>query len=80
MEKEPTKKERRPPEKSLDASQGQAVRFLLNVMNATIYSSGEDYENAVEEFFPQVQALGHLIGARSIDEVSEFIRRRSNWW
>lgn len=80
MEKEPTKKKRRPPEPGLDASQGQAVRFLLNVMNATIYSSGDDYRSAVEEFFPQVQALGHLIGARSIDEVSEFIRRRSNWW
>ena len=80
MEKEPTKRERRSPEQSLDASQGQAVRFLLNVLNATIYSSGEDYSSAVEEFFPQLQALGHLIGARSIDEISEFIRRRSNWW
>ena len=80
MEKEPTKKKRRPPEPSLDANQGQAVRFLLNVINATIYSSGEDYQSAVEEFFPQIQALGHLVGARSIDEVSELLRRRSNWW
>lgn len=80
MEKEPTKKQRRPKEQSSGSSQGQAVRFLLNVINATIYSSGEDYEGALEEFFPQIQALGHLIGATSIDEASEFLRRRSHWW
>ena len=84
MEKEPTKKERPAKAKlesgGLGSTQGQAVRFLLNVINATIYSSGDDYQGALEEFFPQVQALGHLIGARSIDEVSEFLRRRSHWW
>lgn len=81
MEKEPTKRrEPTPGDGKLGANQGQAVRFLLNVINATIYSSGEDYPGALEEFFPQVQALGHLIGARSLDEVSEFLRRRSNWW
>ncbi len=80
MEKEPTKKKRSPKEEPATTSQGQAIRFLLNVINATIYSSGEDYEGALEEFFPQVQALGHMIGARSIDEVSEFLRRRSHWW
>jgi hypothetical protein len=81
LEKEPTKK-RRPsvPGKQPGATHGQAVRFLLNVINATIYSSGEDYDGALEEFFPQVQALGHLIGARSLDDVSEFLRRRSHWW
>ena len=82
MEKEPTKKHRpRPePEQAQNQSHGQAVRFLLNIINATIYSSGEDYEGALEEFFPQIQALGHLVGARSVDEVSEFLRRRSHWW
>ena len=61
------------------SSQGQAVRFLLNVINATIYSSGDDYRGALQDFFPQVQALGHLVGARDLDEVSEFLRRRNNW-
>lgn len=56
-----------------------AVRFLLNSINATIYSSGDDYCEALEEFFPQVQALGHLIGARSIGEVSAFLRDRRHW-
>lgn len=88
MEKEPTKR-RQPSQGKPDSgksgeeagsTQGQAVRFLLNVINATIYSSGEDYPGALEEFFPQVQALGHLIGARNLDEVSEFLRRRSHWW
>jgi len=80
LEKEPTK--RRPVSEGgkLGTKHGQAVRFLLNVINATIYSSGEDYDGALDEFFPQVQALGHLIGARNLDEVSEFLRRRSHWW
>ncbi len=56
-----------------------AVRFLLDSINATIYSSGDDYYTSVEEFFPQVQALGHIIGARSISEVSAFIRNRGHW-
>ncbi len=80
MEKEPTKKKRSPKEEPAATSQGQAIRFLLNVINATIYSSGDDYDGALEEFFPQVQALGHMIGARSLDDVSEFLRRRSHWW
>ena len=78
MEKDPTKKQRSRPGEA--QAQGQAVRFLLNIINATIYSSGEDYEGALEEFFPQIQALGHLIGARNLDQVSEFLRRRSHWW
>lgn len=77
MEKEPTKK-RRPGDKN-KIDHAQAVRFLLNVINATIYSSGDDYQGALEEFFPQIQALGQLIGARNLDEVSEFLRRRSHW-
>ena len=63
-----------------DDSESQSIRFLLNVINATIYGSGDDYEAALSEFFPQVQALGSLIGARDLDEVSEFIRRRSLWY
>jgi len=53
----------------------QATEFLLNVINATIYSSGEDYDSALQQFFPQLQSLGVLIGARSVDEVSAFLRR-----
>jgi hypothetical protein len=81
VEKEPTKRRRRGKKaaKEEKATHAQAVRFLLNVINATIYSSGDDYQGALNEFFPQVQALGHLIGARSIDEVSEYLRRRSHW-
>lgn len=78
MEQEPTK-HRRQKTKKTHASQSQATRFLLNVINATIYSSGDDYDGALEEFFPQLQALGHLIGASDLDEVSSFLRNRSNW-
>ncbi len=55
-------------------SREQAVQFMLNVLNATIFSSGDDYPGALEQFFPQLQAIGHLIGAESIDEVSSFLR------
>lgn len=78
MEKEPTKK-RRPKSGQGGKTHEQAVRFLLNVINATIYASGDDYPGALADFFPQVQALGHLVGARDLDEVSEFLRRRNNW-
>ena len=74
MEKEPTKRRRAARSKANKDVHGQAVRFLLNVISATIYSSGDDYDSAVQEFFPQIQALGHLIGARDLDEVSEFLR------
>ena len=79
MEKEPTK--HRLPQHGLDEDelQSQSIRFLLNVINSTIFSSGDDYEGSVAEFFPQVHALGSLIGARNIEEVSEFMRRRSLW-
>ncbi len=59
--------------------ENHAVRFLLNSINATIYASGDDYVEALEEFFPQVQALGHLIGARSLGEVSMFLRDHRHW-
>ena len=74
MEKEPTKRRRAVRGQPKKDVHGQAVRFLLNVINATIYSSGEDYHGAVLEFFPQIQALGHLVGASDLDEVSEFLR------
>ena len=63
----------------VDYQENHAVRFLLNSINATIYASGDDYFEALQEFFPQVQALGHLIGARSINEVSSFLRDQRNW-
>ena len=83
MKKEPTKK--RDPFAALEGQEDaeemhlQSVRFIANVINATIYSSGEDYSSALEDFFPQVQALGRLIGAQNLDEVSAFLRRRSLW-
>ena len=79
MEKEPTKKRGARRTKQEKNIHGQAVRFMLDVINATIYSSGEDYQGAVVEFFPQLQALGHLIGASDLDEVSEYLRHRSHW-
>lgn len=78
MRREPTKRRRvgkgGPRQEDVHA---QAIRFMLNVINATIYSSGDDYEGAVVEFFPQLQALGHLIGARDLEDVSEFLRIHS---
>ena len=76
LEQEPTKKRRGQDPGHYETTHVQAVQFLLNVINATIYSSGDDYQGAVEEFFPQIEALGRLIGARSIDQVSHFLRRR----
>lgn len=69
--REESREENRP---EISESREQAIRFLLNVLNATIYSSGEDYQSALEQFFPQLQALGHLVGAESLDEVSAFLR------
>jgi hypothetical protein len=79
LEKEPTKRRHTTRGKAKQDVHGQAIRFLLNVICATIYSSGEDYESAVEEFFPQLKALGQLIGARSIDDISQFLRAQSRW-
>jgi hypothetical protein len=79
LEKEPTKKRRAARTQPQKDIQGQAVRFLLNVISATIYSSGDDYDSAVQEFFPQLQALGHLIGARDLEDVSEYLRSQGRW-
>jgi len=54
----------------------QAVRSMLQVITATIYSSADDYDRAIGEFFAQLEALGRLIGARDLDDVSAFLRRR----
>ena len=74
----PEPKEHRYESSAVDQD-NHAVRFLLNSINATIYASGEDYHEALEEFFPQIQALGHLIGARNLGEVSAFLRDRRHW-
>lgn len=85
MEQFPTRRRRVPPsedpfeetlEEQDEAIQEDAVRFMVQVLNATVYSSGEDYERSLHDFFPQLEALGHLIGARSLDEVSFFLRRQ----
>jgi len=78
LEKRPAK-DRKPKSQGSSVGDHHAVRFLLDSLNATIYGSGDDYHEAIEEFFPQVQALGHLIGASSIDDVSSFIRDRDHW-
>ncbi len=78
MEKEPVKRSHRAQPYSPENTE-DAVQFLLNAVNATIFSSGDDYCGAIEEFFPQVQAIGHLIGARSLEEVSVFMRDHRNW-
>ena len=77
MEREPTKRHRVVRGQVTQGVHSQAVQFLLNVINATICSSGEDYEGAVEEFFPQLQALGQLIGASDLDDVSDFLREHN---
>lgn len=79
MEKKPAKSRYNPVESEFDTDNGQAVRFLLNSINATIFASADDYVGALEDFFPQVQALGHLIGAESFDEVSSFLRHSRHW-
>ena len=85
-EREPTRNERLRPEEAfeldsplIDDGNQYAVRFLLDSVNATIYASGDDYLGALGEFFPQIQALGHLVGARDLDEVSAFLRDRGHW-
>ena len=80
MEKKPAKGRYKAVDGGLDAAQnGQAVPFLLNSINATIVASADDYVGALEDFFPQVQALGHLIGAENLDEVSIFLRHGRHW-
>ena len=78
MEKKPAKG-RSPKSQGASVGDQHAVRFLLDSLNETICASGDDYHEALEEFFPQVQALGHLIGASSLDDVSSFMRDRGHW-
>lgn len=54
------------------------VRFLERVIDDTIYESGTDYSGAVEDLFTQLHALGKLIGAQDLDEVSAFLRRSAS--
>ena len=51
-----------------------AVDFMVTMIGATICSSGQDYNKAVERFFPQLQALGELIEVSSLDEISACMR------
>ena len=48
--------------------------FMVTMIGATICSSGQDYNKAVERFFPQLQALGELIEVSSLDEISACMR------
>ena len=75
MEKYPTRRESFEKEAEEVTSHEEAVSFLLDVISATIYSSGEDYHLALRDVFAQLEALGHLIGASDLDEISAFIRR-----
>lgn len=60
-----------------EAEKEQAARFMLNMINATIYASGNDYDRALRDFFAQIEALGLLIGAADLDELSTFLRHAS---
>lgn len=51
-----------------------AVDFMVTMIGATICSSGQDYTTAIERFFPQLQALGELIDATNLDEISDCLR------
>ena len=55
-------------------SHTDAVDFMITMIGATICSSGQDYEGAIERFFSQLQALGEMIEARDLDEVSACLR------
>ncbi len=57
-----------------DYSQTDAVDFMVTMISATICSSGQDYNEAIERFFPQLQALGEMINARGLDDVSACLR------
>ena len=51
-----------------------AVDFMVTMIGATICSSGQDYNQAIERFFPQLQALGELIEVSSLDDISACLR------
>ena len=53
------------------------VVALLDALNRTIYSSGEDYDRALRLFFRQLAELGRVLGTKDLDELSVFIRRNS---
>ena len=55
-------------------SHTDAVDFMITMIGATICSSGQDYNGALERIFPQLQALGQMIDARDLDEVSDCLR------
>ena len=55
-------------------SHTDAVDFMITMIGATICSSGQDYDEAIELFFPQLQALGEMINARGLDDVSACLR------
>ncbi len=55
-------------------SHTDAVDFMVTMISATICSSGQDYDGALERFFPQLQALGEMINARGLDDVSACLR------
>ena len=58
-------------------SHTDAVDFMVTMISATICSSGQDYNGAIERFFPQLQALGEMINARGLDDVSACLRGTS---
>ncbi len=76
MEKYPKRGESFEQEAEELTSHEEAVSFLLDVISATVYSSGENYRLALRDFFAQLESLGHLIGASDLHEISAFIRRR----
>jgi len=55
-------------------SHTDAVDFMITMISATICSSGQDYDGALERFFPQLQALGEMIDAGGLDDVSACLR------
>lgn len=50
---------------------------MVHAITATIYSSGEDYDRAIHDFFAQIEALGLLVGAEDLEEVSAYLRHAS---
>ena len=63
------------PEAGDEENAAHAARLLLTAISATIYSSGENYGRALEDFFAQIEALGLVIGASDLDDVSAYLRR-----
>ena len=55
----------------------RAILHMVHAITATIYSSGEDYDRAVQDFFAQIEALGLLVGAEDLEEVGAYLRHAS---